>query len=336
MNKKIIGIVICTMLLATTTTVIADWDPEDGWKMHFPQYPNPDGYDVDFGFWALGDDWRCTETGTVDDIHFWISWFYDDPLQIPFIKVSIWSNNPQGPGGYSQPLEKLWERSFDPSQFIIREPPYNGVQMWYMPWGEMIPQMHFYYWQVNIPEIEDPFVQQQGEVYWLVIQMPFNQEYLVGWKTTLDYYLDHAVWGEDPFQEWLMIDGIDLSFVITGNPLPECCLDITSVSGGLLDASKTRTVNAVIENIGTGPCINVSWSMNFTGFFFSGATSGVIPVIPVGGNETVSSKMVLGLALSSLFPGTVTITVDAENNACAPVTVTKNLMVFLLLLKVSA
>jgi hypothetical protein len=181
--------------------------------------PDATGFDVDFGYWEMGDDWRCSESGTVDDIHFWISWFNDQPIPIPWIKCSIWSNEPNGPMGYSIPKELLWEYTFQEGQYIVAGP-WDGQQRWFMPWGEIIPEPHNLYFQINIPEIPEPFVQEEGVIYWLVIKMPFDVEYLVGWKNTKEFFMDHAVW-RPPGAEWMMIDGIDFAFVITGEPLPE-------------------------------------------------------------------------------------------------------------------
>jgi hypothetical protein len=72
MKRKIIGILICMLMIGTTTIAIADWEPSDGHKMHFPQMPDPVGWDVNFHDFYLADDWRCSETGPVTDIHFWI------------------------------------------------------------------------------------------------------------------------------------------------------------------------------------------------------------------------------------------------------------------------
>ena len=151
------------LLMSVSTIAVAHWNEGEPYKMHWPQLPDPNGFDVDFGFGPLGDDWQCIETGTVDDIHFWISWFLDDPLLIPEIYVEIWSNNPVGPSGWSEPLELLWERTFVPGQFI-EAGPWPGNQRWMTPFGEIPPPLHFFYWQINIPDIDDPFIQQEGEI----------------------------------------------------------------------------------------------------------------------------------------------------------------------------
>jgi len=53
----------------------ADWQPADGHKMHFPQLPDEEGWDVNATApMILADDWRCSQSGLVTDIHFWGSW----------------------------------------------------------------------------------------------------------------------------------------------------------------------------------------------------------------------------------------------------------------------
>jgi hypothetical protein len=261
MRNKIIGIFVCMLLISACEIVLADWEPGDGHKMHFPQLPNPEGFDVDFGFGPIGDDWQCSETGTVDDIHFWISWFWDDPLPIQEISVSIWSNNPVGPHGWSEPLEMLWERVFYPGEFI-EAGPWPGNQLWLLPWGEIIPQPHGLYWQINIPEIEDPFIQDEGEIYWLIIHIPYFDEMTVGWKTSLDWFMDHAVWFNGV--EWMMIDGYDLAFVITGEqiPPPEPDLDCDGdLSWTGVKPGSTVYGSITVENIGE-PGSLLNWEIS--------------------------------------------------------------------------
>jgi hypothetical protein len=257
LKKILVSIIITALFIGTTGLVTADWDIDDGHKMHYPQLPDPYGFDIDFGYWELADDWKCTESGPVDDIHFWISWFDDDPRYIDWIKVSIWSNEPNGPQGYSIPKELLWDRTFLPDQFI-EAGPWDGQQRWFMPWGEIIEEYHYHYWQINIPEIDDPFPQVEGEIYWLVIDMPFDYEFLVGWKNTKDYFMDHAVW-RPPGAEWMMIDGIDFAFVITGGTQP---VPLIGCNGSLkwkdIDPGGTVTGTFGVGNIGA-PGSSLNW-----------------------------------------------------------------------------
>ena len=68
---------VCVALYAAPAR--ADWQPGDGHKMHFPQLPDEDGWDVNATMGVcLADDWMCSETGPVEDIHFWGSWKHGD------------------------------------------------------------------------------------------------------------------------------------------------------------------------------------------------------------------------------------------------------------------
>lgn len=258
MKKKIIGIFVCMLLIGASTVVMADWDEGEEFKMHFPQLPDPYGYDVDWGFGALGDDWQCIETGNVDDIHFWISFFEDVPIDIPFIDVSIWSNNPQGPGGWSEPLDMLWQRTFQFGEFHMRHYA-DGLQEWMMPWGEPIPMPHFGIYQINIVDIVDPFLQIEGEFYWLVIGMPWAMDWTIGWKTSLNWFMDHPVWQSEP-GTWTMIDGIEFAFVITGEPpVPNLdCDDDLIWTGVKPGATVTDSFN--VSNIGD-PNSELDWNI---------------------------------------------------------------------------
>ena len=338
MRKKIIGIFVCMLLIGATTVAIADWEEGDGHKMHFPQLPDPYGWDVDFHDWQLGDDWRCSETGNVTDIHFWISWFDDMDMDIPWIKVSIYSNNPGPP---STPNELLWSRQFDVDEFIIAGP-WDGDQGWLWPYGEFIEHNHQFYWQINIPKIDQPWEQKVGEIYWLVIGMPYyDPPVAVGWKTSLDHFMDNAVWGGPgtwaPIHNPITGDPIDFAFVITTEeePEPECCLVIESMIGGLLDSPASLRVHAVIKNNGTAECKDVRWSFNFSGgIVLWGANSGTESSILPGATVNVSSKIVIGFAIPGIFPGEITVKADCTNNACPPATMTKEMLLFLLLFKV--
>ncbi|KYK22153.1 hypothetical protein AYK21_04110 [Thermoplasmatales archaeon SG8-52-2] len=217
MKKKQFGIFISVLLICSSSFALADWSPGDGHKMHYPQLPDPNGWDVDWGFVYLADDWKCSESGFVKDIHFWISWWNDEDQDIPWIDVSIWSNEPSGPHGWSIPDELLWERTFPQQQFIIAGP-WNGDQGWLNPPSQYYPHNHEKYFQINIPDIESPYLQQKDTIYWLVIKMPFEDQYICGWKSSNDSFLDNAVFATEPIETWWIIDGIDLAFVIDGEP----------------------------------------------------------------------------------------------------------------------
>jgi len=218
-------------------------------KMHFQQYPDPTGADVNFTFPRVAaDDWKCSETGPVDDIHFWFSAFNDwlDPAhpleqQIFNIHVSIHADipDPDGPQGplFSMPGALLWSRDFPVTAANVKVVRYfTEGQAWYDPTQGYVPLNHKVLWRCDLTEIVQPFIQQVGTIYWLDVSL--TSEAPVGWKTadvdaypppfTGQHYQDDAVWGNFPAPIWTDLhwpvgiphggESIDLSFVITTGP----------------------------------------------------------------------------------------------------------------------
>ncbi|UCE66793.1 MAG: IPTL-CTERM sorting domain-containing protein [Candidatus Zixiibacteriota bacterium] len=188
-------------------------------KMHFPQLPDLIGWDVNAtsnsqppiqGI-TLADDWECTKTGPVEDIHFWGSWKDQDGVPatddfespMPMFTIGIWSNDPGPP---SRPATLLWnwegEIRGEPS-----EPP--TLEGWYDPTqpvpNDVIYNDHVPYWRYDfiLPAGTTPFVQDSGSIYWLSITAnlrdPVNFQW--GWKNSRDHFMDDAVW-QDPTGMW--------------------------------------------------------------------------------------------------------------------------------------
>jgi len=74
-----------------------NWEPGDPHKMHYPQLPDTTGWDVN-ATWpvVLADDWRCTETGWIKDVHFWGSWRDGIQGYIQQFSLSIHEDIPAG------------------------------------------------------------------------------------------------------------------------------------------------------------------------------------------------------------------------------------------------
>lgn len=230
-----------------------DWRVGDPFKMHYPQLPDPAGLDVNFT-WpkVLADDWLCIETGPVSDIHLWLSiqGLQQPPIPVPAIQsIQVWifSDQPADPPRYSQPKDLLWAAEFPgaaaPRGRVTIVGPELGEQGWYDPnLQELIPFDHVAYWQVNITDIADPFVQQAGTIYWLAVSVTMSPNWIemglgkAGWKTSLQHFQDDAVWSDGPQGPWHeLIDprtgqSIDLAFVITPEPATVGLLGV----GGLL------------------------------------------------------------------------------------------------------
>lgn len=221
-------------LCALAAPAWADWNPTDPYKMHYPQLPNPNGWDVDITTLFVADDWMCSESGPVTDIHFWLSAKSDLGVgNQNLVWARIYSDipDPDGTGPlFSQPnrSDLLFDRIFNPGQYVVT-PPESGQQGWYTPGGPeyaVIPQDHSLFWQINITNIVDPLIQQQGSIYWLELHVTpptgFPQA-RYGWKTSLQHWNDDAVWSYDAsFSEELRdpftLQSLDMAFVITPEP----------------------------------------------------------------------------------------------------------------------
>lgn len=234
-----------TLMIATVMMVVGpalgDWSPNDGHKMHFPQYPDPFGWDVNgTSPIVLADDWVCSETGPVKDIHLWGSWLNGQPGTISNIHVSIHDNLPPDAAvSYSRPADPaIWERDFGPGDFVLKDPVGTGIQGWLEPGATTgDPDDHFRYHQINIIEIDDPFEQKKGRVYWLDISVklqPDSTDPRWGWKTADvnsypigfqgTHFMDDAVYKVPGAAGWFPLfdpetgKSLDLAFVITPEP----------------------------------------------------------------------------------------------------------------------
>jgi hypothetical protein len=235
--------------LAVTTAIVflpapvqADWQEGDGHKMHFPQPPDlAAGMDVLTSTpKLLADDFLCSETGPITDIHIWASWLNDD-FGAPHTDLYLFSDIPadQSPTGYSMPGELLWSQHFHPNQIEVgptlqtqEEPFYDPNQDELIGSDNLVVQYNFFI------DRETAFVQEEGQVYWLGVQKRnIEDELMMGWKTTADQFNDSAVFAdftpdtalpgmEPPGQSmtWNQVldpatqEPIDLAFVITPEP----------------------------------------------------------------------------------------------------------------------
>ena len=74
MKRPKFKIIILLLLGICVGLAQAHWVPEDGHKMHFPQMPDPSGWDICLRPMAVADDFQCSASGPISDIHFWVSW----------------------------------------------------------------------------------------------------------------------------------------------------------------------------------------------------------------------------------------------------------------------
>lgn len=228
---------VALLILAGAVSAPADWDPGDPFKMHYPQLPDPNGWDVSWDNKYLADDFLCTETGPITGIHFWVSWKDDLPDwgAINNIRVSLHNDipaDPMIPGSYSRPADPpLFESDLgDAAGGLWTFRPYGdpSLQGWYDPANPpAIPNDHFSTWQINVPNLTG-WEQVAGNIYWLSVRMDmdFMSTAQIGWKTAVTFHFnDDATWSASPpFTIWEELrdpirgDSLDLAFVIVPEP----------------------------------------------------------------------------------------------------------------------
>ena len=218
-----------------------DWTVDDPHKMHWAQLPDlrTTGIDVNAVGTPLADDFLCTESGPVTDVHFWGSFLHDilpaNGVNALTFTVSFYSNQPaDNLITWSRPGQLLWSKkinsfTYDASLVADRAP-----EGWYDPSNKFYePNNHNRAYQYNIcfASDEDRFVQKFGTIYWLVIKVlpETNARYTFGWKTTQQnlQWQDSSAWQHSTYG-WLPMTypdthlykgkPMDLAFVITGPP----------------------------------------------------------------------------------------------------------------------
>jgi len=236
-------LVVGLAVLMVASGALADWDRNDPHKMHFPQMPDLQGWDVNFiAPRVLADDWTCSETGLVTDLHFWLSARWDnegllfriDNINVSFHKNITATDNPEG--NWSKPGNLIRSYDFGPGMFQRRDWHETGLQGWFDPYMDppvMEPDNHYQIFQVNIPRIPDPFRQEEGEIYWVDLSVKASGDAgtiapELGWKTSLDHWEDAAVYGVpnaagddidwSPMHDPRTLEPLDLAFVITPEP----------------------------------------------------------------------------------------------------------------------
>jgi hypothetical protein len=202
------------------------------------------GIDVEATYpYILADDFLCTESGRITIIDIWGSWMDDylpfgvDPEAVDFI-LSFHTDNPNGPGGYSEPADVEWFRDFVPGEFTASVWADSIDEGWLRPpdtyW---FPADHVcWHYQFRIDPYEAFFqmgTEDEPIVYWLDVQAyPHDPDAWFGWKTSFQHWNDDAVWGQGsepylgPWYELRYPPGhelygqsIDLAFRLTNDPM---------------------------------------------------------------------------------------------------------------------
>jgi hypothetical protein len=221
------------ILRATGNTQDSSCMPWSDHKMHFPQLPDTIGWDVN-ATWPkiLADDWQCSQTGWVTDIHFWGSWkdLDGDPntddfyTPYPMFILSIHENIPATPDTpWSRPGRQVWGWTGE-IPGIPTDPP--SLEGWYDPnTGAYNCNDHSPYWRYDFEQLPDSFFQYKDRIYWLnVSAVNIPPPYQWGWKNSRDHFMDDAVYTDMPTGPWLPIvepprcNWFDVGFSSTGHP----------------------------------------------------------------------------------------------------------------------
>ncbi len=195
------------------------------------------GVDVDMTEVQLADDFYCTASGPITDIHIWTSFLNDElPTEgldsLSFI-LNLYSDVPVGPENpdYSHPGDLLWSRSYTPGTYNVAlissgteewwHDPLTGT--WLFPGDTQVFQYDF-----DIPP-DEAFRQTEGTIYWLGVSYalpPGPDTVGVGWKSSLEQWNDSATWYNPAGMTWQELryggehpdagDSMDLAFAITG------------------------------------------------------------------------------------------------------------------------
>lgn len=229
MNTTRMTTVIAILTIAAGTTM-ADWNEGDPFKMHNPQLPDlENGMDVLDSLTVdgttfepllkfLADDWRCTSTGPVTDIHVWGSWLEDNvptagPNHGTFV-LGIYDDVPAYPPPvpFSRPGNLLWHGQFHPGQYVARQYA-TADELFYDPNEMSTLGQDTTVWQYNFSlDPEATFVQQKDDIYWLAIANVDTDDDgdvdaddlaravegidRYGWKTSADHFSDSAVFAD--------------------------------------------------------------------------------------------------------------------------------------------
>lgn len=200
--------------MGLAAVALADWDLTDPYKMERPMLPDEtqSGRDVLASYVAvdpqqpifakiIADDWRCSETGPVTDIHIWGSWLLDNSDPGAVFYLSIYTDN-RPPGEYSRPGQLLKTYVFQPGEYTARVWA-SGVEEGFLnPNFHEVIGLDTTIWQYNFFISDpDPLIQEKGNIYWLAVQAKVDPltEALFGWKTAVKpLYEDVAVYGDNP------------------------------------------------------------------------------------------------------------------------------------------
>ena len=175
----------------------------------YAQLPNLDGgLDVwNDGPWMLGDDFVCTNSGPITDIHIWGSWLNNQVgTNTLTFWLAIYDDVPiNATNNFSHPGNLLWQQWFAPGQYA--ENLYgSGSEQFLDPGPPAIigsDQQAWYYCFYPTNPLVQLGTAAAPKTYWLAAyaQSPAGSSFQYGWKTTQFVKNDvsvHAPWPGTP------------------------------------------------------------------------------------------------------------------------------------------
>src|SRR5262249_53509079 len=217
---------------------------------------------------TLADDFLCTNTGPVTDIHLLGSWLKDTIDPNVLFTLTLWSDVPKqtnATGGItpSHPGVVMWSEPFGPGEYY-QCPFTNFSEQFYDPtiMGPLGNDTNVYY-LCFYPR--QPF-RQQGTTavptnYWLSVnaQTTASAQTLFGWHSSYQFYNDDAVMGFGPAPAaWTpMVDPfnnrLSIAFKVTTPtnepPPPPCCPE----TNGVKFVQQPRIPGGLDVNAGQNP-----------------------------------------------------------------------------------
>ncbi|MGD0259807.1 MAG: HYR domain-containing protein [Verrucomicrobiota bacterium] len=231
-------------------------------------------YPVYGGAWVLADDFPCTNSGPITDIHLWGSWLNDQVDYNAVFTLAIWSDFPSPFGPYTSPGQLLWSQTYSNGQYTLC--PYtnqfekfgacapvadvfgSSSNLFYLCF-DASPANTFY--QTGTPAAET--------VYWLsvTVQSLAGSNYF-GWKSSATGYNEGAVAASlgnlypqpGDWQQIFDLQGepLHLAFKITTATIPPCCPDTNGVKY-VQDPDLTNGVDLNATFSPPDPADGVSW-----------------------------------------------------------------------------
>jgi hypothetical protein len=202
-------------------------------------------YDATLPF-TVADDFQCTNSGRITDIHLWGSWLSDQVDLNATYTLAIWSDAPTNTDRpFSHPGNLVWSQVFPPNTYTIC--PYtNAVEPFYNPGANVaLGGSTNLYYLCFFPDPANIFRQSgsptQPTNYWLSVTVQSSSPAApidFGWKSSVDHYNDTAVQTTvafpPPSASWtpfyVPTNGahVDLAFKITtdtNTPPPVVCVE---------------------------------------------------------------------------------------------------------------